>query len=157
LYFGFKNAFYGFQKKTFLQIMLLHRLTCNCFWYCFVARSKTLLGTPYIYGACNEDGFDCSGFVYYVFRHFQIEVPRSSRQFKDFGEEVLIDNVQKGDILVFLGPTSTTIGHVGIVSNPKGKESDFIHASSGRSMKVIISSLKQDQYAQRFVKAVRAF
>ncbi|MFT5157823.1 MAG: cell wall-associated NlpC family hydrolase, partial [Bacteroidia bacterium] len=118
---------------------------------------KTLLGTPYIYGACNEDGFDCSGFVYYVFRHFQIEVPRSSRQFKDFGEEVLIDNVQKGDILVFLGPTSTTIGHVGIVSNPKGKESDFIHASSGRSMKVIISSLKQDQYAQRFVKAVRAF
>jgi hypothetical protein len=43
---------------------------------------------------------------------------------------------------------------VGIVTNPKGKESDFIHASSGKDMKVIVTSLKEEGYSRRFVKAV---
>jgi cell wall-associated NlpC family hydrolase len=113
-----------------------------------------LLGTQYLEGACSKDGFDCSGFVYYVFQHFKIQVPRSSSQYKDFGKEVPIDKVKKGDILVFLSPSRNVIGHVGIVTNPKGKESDFIHSSSGREMKVIITSLKQEGYTRRFVKAV---
>lgn len=114
-----------------------------------------LLGTPYVGGSSSKNGFDCSGFVYYVFKHFEIQVPRSSSQFKDFGEEIPIDNVRKGDILVFLSPTRNDIGHVGIVTNPKGKESDFIHASSGSEMKVIVTSLKKESYSRRFVKAVR--
>jgi hypothetical protein len=43
---------------------------------------------------------------------------------------------------------------VGIVTNAKGMESDFIHASSGKEMKVIITSLKKDGYKRRFVKAL---
>ena len=113
-----------------------------------------LLGTPYVVGACSRDGFDCSGFVYYVFQHYKIRVPRSSSQFKNFGKEIPIDSVRKGDILLFLSPTRNVIGHVGIVANPKGKDSDFIHASSGSEMKVIISSLKQQGYKRRFVKAI---
>lgn len=112
------------------------------------------LGTPYIAGGYSKYGFDCSGFVYFVFHHFKIQVPRSSSQFKYFGKEIPIDSVRKGDILVFLSPTLKVIGHVGIVSNPKGKESDFIHASSGREMKVIITSLKKEGYNRRFVKAI---
>jgi len=112
------------------------------------------LNTPYVYGANRKDGFDCSGFVYFVFQHFKIQVPRSSPQFKTFGKEIPIDSVRKGDILVFLSPTSNAIGHVGIVTNPMGSNSDFIHASSGNEMKVIISSLKQAGYKHRFVKAV---
>jgi cell wall-associated NlpC family hydrolase len=113
-----------------------------------------LLGTPYVEGACSEDGFDCSGFVYFVFQHFKIQTPRSSSQFKNFGKEVSIDSVRKGDILIFLSPTRNVIGHLGIVTNPKGKYSDFIHASSGSEMKVIITSLKQEGYKRRFVKAI---
>ena len=45
-------------------------------------------------------------------------------------------------------------GHIGIVTNPKGMKSDFIHSTSGRDMKVVISSLKNRSYKQRFVKAV---
>lgn len=116
-----------------------------------------LLGTPYVEAACSREGFDCSGFVYFVFKHFKITVPRSSSQFKNFGEEIPIDKVRKGDILVFLSPSRNVIGHVGLVTNPKGNESDFIHASSGSEMKVIISSLKQRGYNRRFVKAVRVF
>jgi len=114
-----------------------------------------LLDTPYVEGGNSKVGFDCSGFVYYVFQHFKIQVPRSSIQFKDFGNEIPIDSVRKGDILVFLSPTRNVIGHVGIVINPKGKESDFIHASSGSEMKVIVTSLKKESYKRRFVKAVR--
>jgi cell wall-associated NlpC family hydrolase len=112
------------------------------------------LGKPYIVGASCEEGFDCSGFVYFVFKHFKIEVPRSSIQFADFGKEISIESVKKGDILVFLSPTKDVIGHVGIVTKPKGMESDFIHASSGDEMQVIISSIKEKGYTKRFVKAV---
>lgn len=120
-----------------------------------VSFGMKLLGTPYVGGGSSKDGFDCSGFVYYVFKHFKIEVPRSSSQFKGFGKEIPIDSIRKGDILVFLSPTRNVIGHVGIVSNAKGKESDFMHASSGSEMKVIVTSLKKAGYTRRFVKAVR--
>jgi cell wall-associated NlpC family hydrolase len=119
-----------------------------------VSFGMKLLGTPYAEGACSKDGFDCSGLVYFVFRHFKIQVPRSSSRFKNFGKEIPIDSVRKGDILVFLSPTRNVIGHLGIVINPKGKESDFIHASSGSEMKVIITSLKHGGYNRRFVKAL---
>ncbi len=113
-----------------------------------------LLDTPYVYGACSRDAFDCSGFVYFVFQNFDIQVPRSSSQFENFGKEVSIESVKKGDILVFLSPTRNAIGHIGIVTNANGMESEFIHASSSKEMKVMISSLKQEGYNRRFVKAV---
>jgi cell wall-associated NlpC family hydrolase len=115
---------------------------------------KELLGTPYVYGACSREAFDCSGFVFFVFKNFGIEVPRSSSQFEKFGKEVSIDRIKKGDILVFLSPTRNAIGHVGIVTNANGMESEFIHASSSKEMRVIISSLKQQGYNRRFVKAI---
>jgi hypothetical protein len=111
-------------------------------------------GTPYVADGYSKNGFDCSGFVYFVYHHFKIQVPRSSSLFKYFGKEIPIDSVRNGDILVFLSPTRKVIGHVGIVTNPKGKESDFIHASSGSEMKVIITSLKKEGYNRRFIKAI---
>ncbi len=116
--------------------------------------AMNLLGTPYVDAACSADGFDCSGFVYYVYTHFKIEVPRSSSGFTNFGKEIPIENARKGDILVFLSPTRNAIGHVGLVTDPKGMETEFIHSSSGSEMKVMISSLKQEGYHRRFVKAV---
>ena len=113
-----------------------------------------LLGTPYVEAGSDKNGFDCSGFIYYVFNHFKIEVPRSSPLYENFGKEVPIANVKKGDILVFMSPTSDVIGHLGIVTNPKGIESEFIHSTSGREMKVVISSLKVEGYKLRFVKAI---
>ena len=114
-----------------------------------------LLGTPYVTAGHSKKGFDCSGFVYFVFNYFEIKVPRSSSQFKNFGKEIPISDVRKGDVLLFLSPTRNAIGHLGIVTNPKGMESDFIHSSSGCEMKVIVTSLKKPGYLRRFVKAIR--
>lgn len=114
-----------------------------------------LLGTPYATAGSGKEGFDCSGFVNFVFQHFKIIVPRSSSAFEDFGREIPIKNVQKGDLLLFLSPTRNAIGHIGIVSNANGRESEFIHATSGREMKVIITNLSNEGYTRRFVKAIR--
>ena len=116
---------------------------------------KSLLGTPYVYGGTSRKGLDCSGFVYFVFKNFDISVPRSTLQFKNFGKEIAIDEVKKGDILLFLSPTRNVIGHIGIVSNPDGMQSKFIQASSGKQMQVMISNLDHKSYTRRFVKAIR--
>lgn len=112
------------------------------------------LGVPYVYGGNGTNGFDCSGFVYHVFKNFSIDVPRSTSQYEGVGMEISIDSVKKGDLLLFLSPTRNAIGHIGIVTNPNGMETEFIHASSGKEMEVIISSLKQPNYNRRFVRAV---
>ena len=120
-----------------------------------VSYGMGLLGTPYVTAGHSKKGFDCSGFVYFVFNYFEIKVPRSSSQFKNFGKEIPISDVRKVDVLLFLSPTRNAIGHLGIVTNPKGMESDFIHSSSGCEMKVIVTSLKKPGYLRRFVKAIR--
>ena len=115
---------------------------------------RKLLGIPYVYGGSTKRGFDCSGFVSYVFGQVDVKVPRTSTQFGSFGREVSIDSVKKGDVLIFKSPSRDAIGHVGIVTEAKGMESVFIHASSGSARKVVLSSLAQEGYRKRFIKAV---
>lgn len=121
-----------------------------------VAYAKTLLGTKYCYaGSEPKDGFDCSGFVNYVFKHFGIELPRSSSGFEDVGPALKPEDIQVGDVLVFYGyQDSSSIGHVGIVCEANGMKSKFIHSSSGKEMAVMISDLGSDAYTKRFYKAV---
>ncbi len=121
-----------------------------------VAYGFELLGTPYVTSGSGKEGFDCSGFVYFVFQHFNIYVPRSTAGYENFGKEISIENVEKGDLLLFLSPTRNAIGHIGIITYANGSESDFIHASSGSKMKVIVTNLSNEGYTRRFVKAIRA-
>lgn len=119
--------------------------------------SKQFIGTPYKFAcATPEEGFDCSGFITYVYNHYGIEVPRSSKDFEFFGKEISVEHAREGDLLLFTGTEegSTGIGHIGILINQNGMKSDFIHASSGKANGVTISSLGSDHYTQRFVKAI---
>ena len=123
--------------------------------------SKLQLGKQYSYANCSPNtGFDCSGFVYFVFKHFNIEVPRSSSQYKDFGKTVPTDSCQTGDIIVFTGTDASkrTPGHVGIILSEPGSEITFIHSSSDkRTPGVKISNFKDSpNYKKRFIKIVRA-
>lgn len=121
-----------------------------------IAYAKEYLGINYKYASNNpKKGFDCSGFVNYVFKHFDIEVPRSSGQFKNIGKTVKPEAFQKGDILVFYGYKDTkSIGHVGIICEADGMNSKFIHASSGKEYAVTISDLNSKMYTKRFYKCV---
>ena len=121
--------------------------------------AKTLIGVPYKYASTDpKKGFDCSGFITYVFNHFNIIVPRSSIDFTEIGKEVSIESAQPGDLVLFTGTDSTEkfVGHMGIiVSNDKGK-TNFIHSTSGKAYGVTITPLN-DYYRSRYVKTIRIF
>ncbi|MEN7547947.1 C40 family peptidase [Rapidithrix thailandica] len=122
--------------------------------------AQQLLGTPYRYGSASPKGFDCSGFVYYVFKNFDLEVPRSSKYYQGFGKDISLDEARKGDVIVFTGTNlkNRTPGHVGIILNEEGDEIQFIHASSSKKHpEVCITYLKEGLYAKRFLKVVRVF
>ena len=121
---------------------------------------KLQLGTNYKYSSCNPtEGFDCSGFVYYVFNHFNVKVPRSSIDFGNIEKTIHPDSAKVGDVIVFTGTNSKNRlpGHVGIVISKQGQELMFIHSSSNKKKSgVKISTYKESPYYKiRFLKIVR--
>ncbi|WP_428229896.1 C40 family peptidase [Flavobacterium sp.] len=120
-----------------------------------ISYSKQYLGTPYSYAGNTPKGFDCSGFVNYIFKHFDVIVPRSSNGYKNLGTAKKAEDFKVGDVLVFYGYRNKTIvGHVGIICEANGMHSKFIHASSGKAGSVTISDLDSDHYSKRFYKCV---
>ncbi|MDQ6845480.1 MAG: C40 family peptidase, partial [Bacteroidota bacterium] len=121
--------------------------------------AKSLIGTPYKYASSNPaEGFDCSGFITYVFNHYHIQVPRSSKDFENKGTEIPIGNSKRGDLILFTGTDSTKrmIGHMGIVVSNNNDTLKFIHATSGKAYGVVITEFNK-YYQGRFVKTIRIF
>lgn len=118
--------------------------------------AKSMIGTPYRYASSNPDkGFDCSGFVSYVFKNFGFKVPRSSPEFASAGVPVKLDDAKVGDVLIFTGtnPRVRRVGHVGIISSIEDGEIKFIHSTSGKAHGVTITNFDA-YYKSRFMKAV---
>lgn len=119
--------------------------------------SKTLIGVKYKYGSSvKEKGFDCSGFITYVFNHFDISVPRVSVDFTNAGEEVPVKSSKPGDLILFTGSDakSGVVGHMGIITENRNGDIKFIHASESRG--VMISAMNS-YFIPRFVKVNRVF
>ncbi len=118
--------------------------------------AKKYMGTTYRYaGVDPQQGFDCSGFVYFVFNNFNIQLPRGSRQYQFLGEALKPEEFKVGDVLVFYGyRDNTRIGHVGIICEANGMKSKFIHSSSGKAFGVTISELDSEMYTRRFYKCI---
>jgi cell wall-associated NlpC family hydrolase len=121
-----------------------------------VSYAKKYLGIPYLYAGNDPNkGFDCSGFVSYVFHHFDVNLPRSSSGYKNIGVKLNPEDFKVGDILVFYGyKDKTIIGHLGIICEANGMQSKFIHASSGKVNNVTITSLDTEHYTNRFYKCI---
>lgn len=120
--------------------------------------AETLKGVRYVYGSTNPKvGFDCSGFITYVFNHFGISVPRSSIEFTTVGKEINVAEAKRGDIILFTGtnPEERHVGHMGIVVS-NSDTLRFIHSTSGKAMGVTTTPLS-NYYESRFVKTIRVF
>ena len=122
-----------------------------------VAFAKTQIGISYKYCSMSPDGgFDCSGFVNYVFNHFSIKVPRASVDFTNVGEDIKLSQSQPGDLILFTGtnPYKRVVGHIGIIIGNDHGDINFIQSTSGAVYGVVISPLDK-KYMSRFVKVIR--
>lgn len=64
--------------------------------------SLDLIGIPYQYGGTDITGFDCSGFVHYVYDSFGVHLPRTAKEQGKLKNRITFNKVRKGDILVFI-------------------------------------------------------
>jgi cell wall-associated NlpC family hydrolase len=111
----------------------------------------SLQGAPYRYGkASPEEGFDCSGFVKHVYEHQGVLLPRTVQGMAQSLTQVAKDDLHSGD-LVFFNTNGKPFSHVGIYVN----DDKFIHAPSRRTGKVLVSSLKNSYWRNRFICARR--
>jgi cell wall-associated NlpC family hydrolase len=114
-------------------------------------KAFSLTGIKYTWGGKSpETGFDCSGFVSYVFRHaLNLSLPASALALSQIGKTVSKNELQPGD-LVFFNTLQSTFSHVGIyIGNNK-----FIHAPrTGRN--VSVESMKTGYWASRFTGGQR--
>lgn len=111
-----------------------------------VAEARKYLGTKYVWGGVSPEGFDCSGFVYYVYRRsVQYNWPRRTAfaQYKYYGRSV--KDIRAGDLVFFTDTYSTghtpNVSHVGIFT---GNDDEFIHCSSSDGVE--ISTLSGSSY-----------
>ncbi len=113
-----------------------------------LAFAEKFLGIPYIYAGSTPNGFDCSGFVYYVFGNTVGSLPRVAQSQFDATTRVSLEELLPGD-LVFFGSSGYSITHVGIYA---GKNSDgvdeFIH--SPHTGDVVKFSTLTGSYLTRF-------
>lgn len=118
-----------------------------------VAYAKKFLGVKYVYGGSSPKGFDCSGFVQYVFKHFGITLERSSDAQGAKGTKIKKSELKPGDLVFF--DTNGGLNHIEHVGIYIG-DGNFIHASSGSSAhKVIISELNTGFYDESYMTSRR--
>lgn len=113
-----------------------------------VSSAMSFLGVPYVFGGVSPSGFDCSGFIQYVFASAGIVLPRMADE--QYFATVRVDRPREGD-LVFFETYCPGVSHVGMYLG----RNEFIHASSNHGISV--SSLDSEYWGPRYVGAGRVF
>ena len=116
-----------------------------------VGTALSLQGAPYRNGGSDPSGFDCSGFVTYVFGQQGLALPRTVSEQYEAGREISPDALEPGD-LVFFSTVARGATHVGIAVSA----SEFVHAPSSSGV-VRVERLTAPYWSSRFVGIRRVF
>jgi cell wall-associated NlpC family hydrolase len=117
--------------------------------YALAGTALSFRGTPYRNGGSDPKGFDCSGFIQYVFSRYNLSVPREVRDLYRMGTSLKPDQMTAGD-LVFFTTTDPGASHVGMAIGGD----QFVHAPSTSGV-VRVEHLSASYWSQRFLGARR--
>ena len=115
-----------------------------------VAKAKQYLGVPYKYGGTTPSGFDCSGFVYYVYRSLGINISRTQTTMYGQGRPISKSELKPGDLVFFQNTYKAGISHVGIYVG----DGKFIHSPHSGEV-VSYANLNSDYYTSHYYGAAR--
>lgn len=107
---------------------------------------KKYIGVPYVFGGTTPSGFDCSGFLQYVFAEIGYVIPRLADEQYELGYSARVSELDVGD-LVFFSTYTDGVSHCGIYTGDR----KFLHVSSSRGVR--IDSLDSDYWSSRFFGA----
>ena len=113
-----------------------------------VQTSMQYIGVPYVFGGTTPYGFDCSGYVRYVFAQAGVSLPRMADEQYYYGTPISTSDLRAGD-LVFFSTYTYGPSHVGIYLG----DNTFINASSSRG--VVIDSLGNSYWSSTYIGARR--
>lgn len=120
--------------------------------------ARRFLGTQYIYGGSTPKGFDCSGYIQYVYRKFDINIPRTTAAYPSlYANKVSLEDAKVGDLIVFTGtnPNIRKPGHAGIITEIGDGKLSFIHSSSSKKhFGVTETNYYKSGYPRRFLTVV---
>lgn len=120
-----------------------------------LSHGLSLVGTRYRYGGSSvKSGFDCSGFIGYLFKEEAgMKLPRSSRDMINIDAPLVSrDELEPGDLLFFSTNGRNRVSHAGIYMG----DNQFIHSSSSRSGGVRVDNLDDRYWSRTFIEAKRA-
>lgn len=120
-----------------------------------LSHGLSLVGTRYRYGGSTvKSGFDCSGFIGYLFKEeLGMQLPRSTREMININAPLVErEELEPGDLLFFSTNGRGRVSHAGIYLG----DDQFIHSSSSRSGGVRVDSLEDRYWNRTFIEAKRA-